>query len=254
MTVTTDHPCAVEAKRLCKSYGQTSVLKEVSLHIPAGQTTVLIGPSGCGKSTLLRCMNRLEVFQSGELWVQGHNLATHRGSLSQYRSQVGMVFQQFNLFPHLTILDNITLAPRQVRHLSKPDSEERAQAYLKKVGLQDKATVFPHELSGGQQQRVAIARALAMEPSILLLDEPTSALDPLMSQEVLQVLSEVAQQGITLVLVTHEWQFACKVAQQLIVMDDGQVLEAGDPTTVMNNPSHPKAKRFLQCLSGKTAV
>lgn len=227
-----------------KSFGKLEVLKGINLHIEKGEVVVIIGPSGPGKSTVLRCMNYLEQPTSGEVIVDGMNL-NDKANINNVRAEVGMVFQRFNLFPHMSVLDNITLAPQKIRKLSKADAEKIAHELLAKVGLSEKANAYPEQLSGGQQQRVAIARALAMKPKVMLFDEPTSALDPEMVHEVLDVMKELAEEGMTMVVVTHEMGFAREVGTRLLFVDGGQILEEGEPNAVFENPQNERTQLFL---------
>ncbi|MEB3284128.1 MAG: amino acid ABC transporter ATP-binding protein [Candidatus Sericytochromatia bacterium] len=231
--------------KVFKNYGTTPVLQNVTLEINAGQKVVLVGPSGSGKSTLLRCINRLEHVTSGRLIVDGYAVHDPRTDIRNLREEVGMVFQGFHLFPHLSVLENVTLAPRIVRKANTAEIESRAREILEQVGLAHKAHVFPGQLSGGQQQRVAIARSLAMRPKIMLFDEPTSALDPEMVQEVLEVMSQVADGSITMVVVTHEMGFAKNVADRLLFMDGGQLIEDRPPEHFFSSPETERAKQFL---------
>ena len=227
-----------------KSFGKLEVLKGINLLIEKGEVVVIIGPSGSGKSTVLRCMNYLEQPTSGEVIVDGMNL-NDKANINNVRAEVGMVFQRFNLFPHMSVLDNITLAPQKIRKLSKADAEKIAHELLAKVGLSEKANAYPEQLSGGQQQRVAIARALAMKPKVMLFDEPTSALDPEMVHEVLDVMKELAEEGMTMVVVTHEMGFAREVGTRLLFVDGGQILEEGEPNAVFENPQNERTQLFL---------
>lgn len=227
-----------------KSFGKLEVLKGINLHIEKGEVVVIIGPSGSGKSTVLRCMNYLEQPTSGEVIVDGMNL-NDKANINNVRAEVGMVFQRFNLFPHMSVLDNITLAPQKIRKLSKADAEKIAHELLAKVGLSEKANAYPEQLSGGQQQRVAIARALAIKPKVMLFDEPTSALDPEMVHEVLDVMKELAEEGMTMVVVTHEMGFAREVGTRLLFVDGGQILEEGEPNAVFENPQNERTQLFL---------
>lgn len=238
-----------------KSFGKTEVLKDISLSVEQGQVVAIIGPSGGGKSTLLRCMTLLETLDGGSLSYGDLAVATDGGSgsvyggksvLSQAKTRFGLVFQSFNLFPHKTVLQNLTMAPMKLRHISKHEAEERALQLLKKVGLSEKVNVYPSMLSGGQQQRVAIARALAMQPNIMLFDEPTSALDPEMIGEVLDVMVKLAQEGMTMVCVTHEMGFAREVADRIVFMDQGQILEVAPPAKFFSDPEHPRLQQFLK--------
>ena len=234
----------IRIDNITKTFGTLEALKGVSLNVNKGEVVVIIGPSGSGKSTLLRCINRLEEFNSGKIIVDGIPLDTAE-NINAVRTEVGMVFQQFNLFPHLTVLRNITLAQEVIRKRKKEEAEARAMQLLAKVGIPDKANVFPHQLSGGQQQRVAIARALAMDPKIMLFDEPTSALDPEMIQEVLDVMLSLAKEGMTMVVVSHEMGFARAAANRAIFMDGGQIVEEATPEVLFTNPSQDRTKLFL---------
>ena len=245
---------AIIFKDIEKSYGSLKVLKGITGEIKRGEVVAVIGASGCGKSTLLRCFNRLEAIDSGRLLVNDINLSQPNFSsrqLRQLRTQVGMVFQQFNLFPHLSVLENLTLAPRQVLGKSAKESAQLAGLYLEKVGLLDKASAYPEQLSGGQKQRVAIARSLCMNPQVMLFDEPTSALDPELVGEVLQVMQQLAAEGMTMVVVTHEMQFAREVAHRVIFLDQGVVVEQGSPRKVLSNPESDRLRTFLSRLNGK---
>ncbi|MER3462470.1 MAG: peptide ABC transporter ATP-binding protein [Armatimonadota bacterium] len=235
----------IQIQGLNKWFGRLHVLREVNLEIAAGEKVVIVGPSGSGKSTLIRCINRLEDFQQGEVIVDGIPLSSAK-NLEAVRREVGMVFQQFNLFPHMTVLHNITLAPRKVREWSLERAEQKAMELLDRVGIADQAHKHPAQLSGGQQQRVAIARALAMEPKIMLFDEPTSALDPEMVGEVLDVMRGLAESGMTMLVVTHEMGFAKDVADRVIVMDQGQILEQAPPSVIFQNPTQERTRTFLQ--------
>ncbi|WP_317397431.1 amino acid ABC transporter ATP-binding protein, partial [Anaerotruncus colihominis] len=226
----------VRVNNLHKSFGRLEVLRGIDLEVREGEVVCLIGPSGSGKSTFLRCLNFLETPTSGEVEVDGHILTDGKADLNKIRENIGMVFQQFNLFPHLNVLDNITMAPLDRKKLDKAAAEQKARALLERVGLADKASVYPAQLSGGQQQRVAIARALAMDPDIMLFDEPTSALDPEMVGEVLAVMRQLADGGMTMVVVTHEMGFAREVADRVIFMDEGVIVEQGDPADIFANP------------------
>ncbi|GIV67452.1 amino acid ABC transporter ATP-binding protein [Caldilinea sp.] len=229
-----------------KWYGDFHALKNVSLTVKRKEVVVIIGPSGSGKSTFIRTINRLEEHQSGEIIVDGIPLTHDVRNIEAIRMETGMVFQQFNLFPHLTVLQNITLAPIHVRKMKKKDAEERAMQLLERVGIPEQAHKYPGQLSGGQQQRVAIARALAMQPKIMLFDEPTSALDPEMIREVLEVMEELAESGMTMVVVTHEMGFAKGVADRIVFMDGGEIVEIGTPEHFFTNPQHDRTKLFLQ--------
>lgn len=236
---------AVELSRVNKWYGDFHVLRDVDLTVARGERIVICGPSGSGKSTLIRCINRLEEHQAGKIAVEGTELTGDARSVEVVRRRVGMVFQQFNLFPHLTILENCTLALTQVKRMPKAHAEEIAMAYLTRVRIPDQARKFPGQLSGGQQQRVAIARALSLSPEIMLFDEPTSALDMEMVKEVLDIMVELAGEGMTMLCVTHEMGFARQVADRVIFMDAGQIVEAAPPTEFFNNPQHERTRTFL---------
>ena len=235
----------VNVKGIHKHFGHLHVLKDVSLDVARGEVVVIIGPSGSGKSTLLRCLNYLEPVQAGEIWIDGIRLDHHKTNIRQVRAEVGMVFQSFNLFPHLTALRNIMLAPVVVR--KRPDAEVRreALALLAKVGLQDKTEAYPSQLSGGQQQRVAIARALCMQPKLMLFDEVTSALDPELVREVLDVMKQLARDGMTMIVVTHEMGFAREVADRVIFMDEGRIVEQGTAEDLFDRPQNPRTREFL---------
>nr|WP_304442195.1 amino acid ABC transporter ATP-binding protein [Mycobacterium sp. 3519A] len=245
----------VKAEAVCKDFGALKVLKGITLDVGKGQVLVLVGPSGSGKSTFLRCINHLETVTAGRLYVDGELVGYHeRGGklhemrprdVAKQRRDVGMVFQHFNLFPHRTALDNIIEAPLHVKKVKKKEAVDRARDLLVQVGLEDKASAYPAQLSGGQQQRVAIARALAMNPKLMLFDEPTSALDPELVGEVLGVMKKLAQEGMTMVVVTHEMGFAREVANELVFMDGGVVVERGVPREVLSNPQHERTKAFL---------
>ncbi|MFW5445427.1 amino acid ABC transporter ATP-binding protein [Aerococcus urinaeequi] len=230
---------------LKKSFGKNEVLKGIDLTINQGEVVCIIGPSGSGKSTFLRCLNRLEDINGGEVLVDGTNIADKSIDINKARQNIGMVFQHFNLFPHLSVLENITLAPTELGKTQKDASKEQALSLLEQVGLADKAEAFPNSLSGGQKQRVAIARALAMNPDIMLFDEPTSALDPEMVGDVLNVMKDLAKEGMTMVVVTHEMGFAREVADRVIFMDGGYVVEEGKPEAIFSNPQHNRTKEFL---------
>lgn len=230
---------------LHKKFGNLHVLKGITNRVKTQEVVCVIGPSGSGKSTFLRCLNLLEVPTSGEVIIDGKSVTDPQNDINKIREEVGMVFQRFNLFPHMTALENITLAPMKVRGLNKEEAETRAMELLKKVGLTDKANVYPDSLSGGQQQRVAIARALAMKPKIMLFDEPTSALDPEMVGEVLAVMKDLAREGMTMVVVTHEMGFAREVGDRVLFMDEGLIVEEGTPEEVFNSPKHERTKNFL---------
>ena len=235
----------IRIKDLKKKYGNLEVLKGISTVVKEGEVISVIGPSGSGKSTFLRCINRLEEPTSGEIRINGKNILEHGADINKIREEVGMVFQHFNLYPHKTVLENITLGPIKLRKVSKPEAEKLAMELLEKVGLSDKRDVYPNKLSGGQKQRVAIARALAMNPKIILFDEPTSALDPEMIGEVLEVMKELAHAGMTMIVVTHEMGFAKNVANRVFFMDGGYILEDAKPSELFENPKTERAKEFL---------
>ena len=235
----------IEFRDVNKWFGSLHVLKEINLEIGAGKVVVVCGPSGSGKSTLIRCINRLEPLQSGDIIVDGLSLSAPGFDAAALRANVGMVFQSFNLYPHMTVRENITLAPIQVKKLARAEAEGLALKLLDRVGIPDKASAYPANLSGGQQQRVAIARALAMQPKIMLFDEPTSALDPEMISEVLEVMTDLARDGMTMVVVTHEMGFARRVAHRVIFMDEGRVIEDDSPETFFAAPRSPRAQQFL---------
>lgn len=235
----------IRIKEMHKWYGQFHVLKDINLSVNSGERIVVCGPSGSGKSTLIRCMNRLEEHQKGEIWVDGVELTSDLKHIEQIRREVGMVFQHFNLFPHLTVLENCTLAPIWVRKMPKAEAEDIARAYLERVKIPEQADKFPGQLSGGQQQRVAIARSLCMNPKIMLFDEPTSALDPEMIKEVLDVMIELAHDGMTMLCVTHEMGFAKTVANRVIFMDGGEIIEENEPDEFFNNPKSERTQEFL---------
>ena len=234
----------IDIKNLHKSFGKLEVLKGIDLTIAEKEVVVIIGPSGSGKSTLLRCINYLEEPTKGSITVDGISL-DNAANINKVREEVGMVFQRFNLFPHMTVLENIMLAPMKVRHVTKAEALETAKALLAKVGLEEKIHAYPGQLSGGQQQRVAIARALAMKPKVMLFDEPTSALDPEMVKEVLDVMKDLAKEGMTMAVVTHEMGFAREVASRLLFVDDGRIIEQGNPGDVFENPQEDRTKIFL---------
>lgn len=235
----------IQFKTVQKFFGKEHILKDVDLTITEGEVVVILGPSGSGKSTLLRCINQLETITEGKLVVNGINLHAPKINVNQLRQEIGMVFQHFHLYPHMTVLENLTLAPRKIRKISKKEAEDTAIQLLKKVGIEEKAYSYPHQLSGGQQQRVAIARSLAMKPKIMLFDEPTSALDPEMIGEVLDVIRALTKEGITMVIVTHEMGFAREVADRIVFIDKGQILEEGNPKEFFENPQHERTKLFL---------
>jgi len=235
----------IEVKQLTKTFGDNPVLRGIELNIPRQQVVCLIGSSGSGKSTLLRCLNLLETPTSGDVLIEGRNVVDPKEDINRIRQDVGMVFQQFNLFPHKTVLQNITLAPIKIKKMDKIKAEELARKLLKKVGLEQKADAYPASLSGGQQQRVAIARALAMEPHVMLFDEPTSALDPEMVGEVLEVMKNLASEGMTMIIVTHEMGFAREVADRVLFLEQGIILEDAHPSELFTNPKNERTKAFL---------
>lgn len=236
---------AIEVRELHKSYGENEVLKGIDFHVDQGEVVCVIGPSGSGKSTLLRCVNRLEEPTSGTIMVEGVDITDEDTDLDKVRTRIGMVFQQFNLFPHLSVLRNLTLAQIRAKKRKKSEAEEIARRNLAKVGLADKAGAYPSQLSGGQQQRVAIARALSMDPDMMLFDEPTSALDPELVGDVLDVMRQLARDGMTMMVVTHEMGFAREVGDRVVFMDGGVVVEQGDPREVLGNPQHERTRSFL---------
>ncbi|MBE6688587.1 MAG: amino acid ABC transporter ATP-binding protein [Ruminococcaceae bacterium] len=238
----------ITVKNLYKDFGEKGeikVLKDVNTHIQKGEKVVIIGPSGSGKSTLLRCLNRLEEPTSGEIYFEDKLITSPKSDINKLRMKMGMVFQHFNLFPHLSIMENITLAPIKLLKKSKADAEAHAMQLLERVGLPDKANAYPNQLSGGQKQRIAIARSLAMNPAVMLFDEPTSALDPEMVGEVLDLMKELASDGMTMVVVTHEMGFAREVGTRVMFMDEGRIIEENTPAELFSNPSHPRLKDFL---------
>lgn len=238
----------VSVKNLYKSFDHLEVLKGVDLEVQEGEVVCLIGPSGSGKSTILRCLNRLEESTSGQIFVDGYEISDKKTDINRVRENIGMVFQQFNLFSHMTVLKNVMFAPVELGKATKEQARQKAMNLLTRVGLADKADNYPHQLSGGQKQRVAIARALAMDPDIMLFDEPTSALDPEMVGEVLQVMRELADGGMTMVVVTHEMGFARDVADRVLFMADGVIVEQGTPKEIFENPKEERTKDFLRCI------
>jgi polar amino acid transport system ATP-binding protein len=230
----------------CKNFGRVVALKNANLSVQPGEVVLVIGPSGSGKSTMLRCINRLEHLSSGQIWVDEDQVTDHGSDIRKIREEVGMVFQSFNLFPHLTALENITLAPRVVKKMRGTDAQDLGRKLLARVGLSEKETSFPEQLSGGQQQRVAIARALAMNPKVMLFDEPTSALDPEMIKEVLDVMVELAKEGMTMLVVSHEMGFARAAAHTVVFMDNGEIIERGPPEEVFAAPKEERTQRFLK--------
>lgn len=235
----------IEVKNLKKTFGQNDVLKGINVSVKPQEVVVVIGPSGSGKSTFLRCLNLLETITDGKVWIEGTDITDKKTDINAIRTEVGMVFQQFNLFPHKTVIENIMLAPTKVRKVPAEKAREKGLGLLRKVGLAEKADAYPDSLSGGQKQRVAIARALAMEPKIMLFDEPTSALDPEMVGEVLEVMKQLAKEGMTMVVVTHEMGFAREVGDRVIFMDGGFVVEEGVPKDIFENPQEERTKAFL---------
>ena len=241
----------IKIKDLKKKYGELEVLKGISTEIKEGEVISVIGPSGSGKSTFLRCINRLEEPTSGEIWVNGKNITENGVDINKVREEIGMVFQHFNLYPHKTVMENITLGPIRLKKISKAEAEKLALELLEKVGLSDKKDVYPNKLSGGQKQRVAIARALAMQPEVLLFDEPTSALDPEMVGEVLKVMKDLAKSGLTMIVVTHEMDFAHDVSSRVVFMDQGVIVEDDKPENIFENPKHERTKEFLSRMLSK---
>ncbi len=238
----------ITVKNLYKSFGDIEVLKGIDEHISKGEVVVVIGPSGSGKSTFLRCLNLLEQPTDGDIYIENALITSPKVDVNKIRQNMGMVFQHFNLFPHLTIMDNITLAPVKLKKMTKPEAIQKGKELLERVGLSDKADSYPSQLSGGQKQRVAIARALAMQPEIMLFDEPTSALDPEMVGEVLDVMKDLAQSGMTMVVVTHEMGFAKEVGTRVLFMDQGIIMEQGTPEEVFSNPQNERTKSFLSSV------
>ncbi|MFC0188342.1 amino acid ABC transporter ATP-binding protein [Fictibacillus aquaticus] len=236
----------IKIKNLCKQFGKNEVLKDISLNIKQGEVVAIIGPSGSGKSTLLRCVNNLETATSGEVWFKEQEVTGKKADIQKIRTKIGMVFQHFHLFPHMTVLENVTYAPKTVNGISKTEAESSAKELLSKVGLSEKAEEYPGRLSGGQKQRVAIARALAMNPEVMLFDEPTSALDPEMVKEVLDVMKSLAQSGMTMAIVTHEMGFAREVADRVLFLDEGVLVEDASPQAFFTAPKSERAKTFLQ--------
>lgn len=234
-----------EIKDLCKAFGNNLVLNQISTQIYQGEVVVIIGPSGSGKSTFLRSLNLLEEPTSGAIYFEGQNITDPKNNINKYRQKIGMVFQHFNLFPHKTILENMTLAPIKLLKLSKAEADAKAMELLKRVGLEEKANAYPNQLSGGQKQRIAIVRSLCMNPDVILFDEPTSALDPEMVGEVLQVMRELARDGMTMVVVTHEMGFAKEVGSRVVFIDEGQIKEENTPEEFFANPKNPRLKDFL---------
>ncbi|MDF2635041.1 MAG: Phosphonate-transporting ATPase [Pelosinus sp.] len=235
----------IKVQGVNKFFGPLHVLKDINLNVGSGEKVVVIGPSGSGKSTLIRCMNLLETPSTGQIMIDNIDITAPKAPITKMRESVAMVFQQFNLYPHKTVLENLTLAPTLIKKISREEASESGLSFLERVGLKEKADAYPAQLSGGQQQRVAIARALNMRPTVMLFDEPTSALDPEMIQEVLDVMVDLAKEGITMVVVTHEMGFARQVADQVIFMDEGKILEKGSPEHFFTNPEHDRTKLFL---------
>jgi polar amino acid transport system ATP-binding protein len=236
----------ITIEKACKNFGDVQALKDASLTIKSGEVVLVIGPSGSGKSTLLRSVNKLEVLSSGDIWVDEDHVTGSTSDIRKIREEVGMVFQNFNLFPHLRVIDNITISPDIVKKTSKKENREKARKLLERVGLSDKENAWPDQLSGGQKQRVAIARALAMEPKVMLFDEPTSALDPEMVKEVLDVMLNLAKEGMTMMVVSHEMGFARAAADRVVFMDEGQIVEIGTPAEVFDSPKEERTKKFLE--------
>ena len=241
----------IKVVNLYKNFGKLEVLKNISAEIHKGDIVAIIGPSGSGKSTFLRCLNRLEEPTDGHIYVKGEDLMAPETDINKVREKVGMVFQHFNLFPHKTVLENLTLSPMKLKGYSQEEADKKAMALLDKVGLREKADAYPNQLSGGQKQRIAIARALAMEPEVMLFDEPTSALDPEMIKEVLDVMRGLAKEGMTMLIVTHEMGFARNVANRLFFMDRGDILEDTTPAELFDNPRHERTKEFLEKVLNK---
>lgn len=238
----------IKTENLQKSFGKLHVLTGIDIEIKKGEVVVVIGPSGSGKSTFLRCLNRLEEPTGGKILFEGADITAPKSNINLHRQKMGMVFQQFNLFPHLTVLRNLTIAPMKLLGVTKEDAEKKGMELLERVGLADKANAYPNQLSGGQKQRVAIVRALAMNPEVMLFDEPTSALDPEMVGEVLDVMKSLAHDGMTMVVVTHEMGFAREVADRVVFMDGGVIAEEGKPEEIFTNPQNPRTQQFLQCV------
>ncbi|MDF2541218.1 MAG: artM [Herbinix sp.] len=235
----------IVTKNLKKAFGNHMVLNGIDETIQKGEKVVVIGPSGSGKSTFLRCLNLLEVPTEGEIWFEGTNITDSKSNINAIRQKMGMVFQQFNLFPHLSVRENITLAPVQLGVMTKEEADKKALQLLERIGLTEKAEAYPNQLSGGQKQRIAIVRALAMNPDVMLFDEPTSALDPEMVGEVLDLMTQLAEEGMTMVVVTHEMRFAQKVATRILFMDEGKIVEQNSPEDFFDHPQHPRLKEFL---------
>lgn len=241
----------IKIEKLCKNYDKLEVLKRIDAQVNKGDIIAIIGPSGSGKSTFLRCINKLEEPTGGHIYIKNQDIMSDDTDINLIRQKVGMVFQHFNLFPHKTVMENLTLAPMKLKNISQEEAEKKALILLEKVGLKDKASAYPNQLSGGQKQRIAIARALAMEPEVMLFDEPTSALDPEMIKEVLDVMRELAQEGMTMLIVTHEMGFAKNVANRIFFMDRGTILEDTTPTELFSNPKHERTQEFLNKVLNK---
>lgn len=241
----------ISVKNLDKHFEDLVVLKDISVDIKKGDVVSIIGPSGSGKSTFLRCLNRLEEPTSGHIYIDGEDLMSEKTDINKIRAKVGMVFQHFNLFPHMTVLENLTLAPMRIKKIKKEEIEKFSMELLKKVGLEDKVSAYPNQLSGGQKQRIAIARALAMQPELILFDEPTSALDPEMIKEVLDVMKNLAEEGMTMLIVTHEMGFAKNVANRILFMDKGEIIVDRTPYDLFNNPKNDRVKDFLNKVLNK---
>lgn len=241
----------IKIEKLYKNYDKLEVLKGIDAQVNKGDIIAIIGPSGSGKSTFLRCINKLEEPTSGHIYIKNQDIMSDNTDINLIRQKVGMVFQHFNLFPHKTVMENLTLAPMKLKNISQEEAEKKALILLEKVGLKDKASAYPNQLSGGQKQRIAIARALAMEPEVMLFDEPTSALDPEMIKEVLDVMRELAQEGMTMLIVTHEMGFAKNVANRIFFMDRGTILEDTTPTELFSNPKHERTQEFLNKVLNK---
>ncbi|RKO63707.1 amino acid ABC transporter ATP-binding protein [Caldibacillus debilis] len=238
----------ISVKQLTKYFGKNLVLDQISTTVEKGEVVAIIGPSGSGKSTFLRCLNLLETPTSGEIYINGQNILDRKTNITEIRKNIGMVFQHFHLFPHMTVLENIAYSPQKVKKIKKGEAVEKARQLLAKVGLSDKESAYPNQLSGGQKQRVAIARALAMEPEIMLFDEPTSALDPEMVKEVLDVMKDLVKTGMTMLIVTHEMRFAREAADRILFLADGKIVEEGDPESFFSSPKSDRAKEFLSKL------
>jgi len=244
-----DKVVVLEVEDIHKKYRGQDILKGISFKVRKGETKVIIGPSGTGKSTLLRCINQLTIPDKGQIWLEGEEVIHTKKNINQFRQKMGMVFQDFNLFDHLTALGNVEIGLTRVKRMDKDEARQKAIEELKKVGLEEQANLYPAQLSGGQKQRVSIARALAMDPKVMLFDEPTSALDPELIGEVLEVIKNLAIQGMTMILVTHEMGFARSVANEIIFMEDGKILESGPPYQLFNNPKYERTKRFLKKIT-----